>query len=323
MDTSAFPDFRTAATAVLAFLHQRLGFDLWMVTRTVGDDWVVLHAEDRGYGVNGGDVFKWSDSFCSRMVVGAGPRFAPRSHDVPSYAGAAIGQQMSIGAYIGVPLTRSDGSLFGTLCAITRDEQSDEILAEQPLVELLASLLSMVLEGDLATANIERRAQLLEALAMLDELTGLPNRRAWDTALAREEQRCARFGAPAAVVSVDLDGLKRVNDQRGHKAGDSLLRGAAKALLTVGRTHDTAARIGGDEFGVLAPECGADGVAALVSRLSNAFAEAGIRASIGSAVRSPGGGGLDAAWRAADLDMYRAKARRQELAATQPGLAPA
>jgi diguanylate cyclase (GGDEF)-like protein len=125
------------------------------------------------------------------------------------------------------------------------------------------------------------------------------------------------------VVSVDLDGLKRVNDQRGHKAGDSLLRGAAKALLTVGRTHDTAARIGGDEFGVLAPECGADGVAALVSRLSNAFAEAGIRASIGSAVRSPGGGGLDAAWRAADLDMYRAKARRQELAATQPGLAPA
>jgi diguanylate cyclase (GGDEF)-like protein len=323
MDASAFPDFQTAATAVLAFLQERLRFDLWMVTRTVGDDWVVLHAADRAYGVTSGDVFKWSDAFCSRMVVGAGPRFAPRSHEVPSYASAAIGYRMSIGAYIGVPLTRADGSLFGTLCAIARDEQSDEILAEQPLVELLARLLSMVLESELEAADIERRAQQLEALAMLDDLTSLPNRRAWDIALAGEEKRCERFAAPAAVVSIDLDGLKRANDTQGHEAGDALLRRAAKALLSASRAHDTAARTGGDEFALLAPGCAVDDVAALVSRLAEAFARADVDASFGTAVRRAGGGGLEAVWRAADADMYLSKARRRASAAATRGLAPA
>ena len=171
-----------------------------MVTRVLGEDWVVLNAADTGYGVESGDVFKWSDSFCSRMVAGVGPRVAPRSQEVSCYADAPIGHQISIRAYIGVPLTRADGTLFGTLCAVDPDEQKDDILAEQPMVELLAQLLSTVLERDLVVDQAERRSQELEDLAMLDGLTGLPNRRAWDGALAREEQRCQRFGHPAAVV---------------------------------------------------------------------------------------------------------------------------
>jgi hypothetical protein len=62
MDQFAFSDFPTAATSVLQFLQGRLGFDLWMVTRAVGDDWVILNAADTGYGVESGDVFTWSDS---------------------------------------------------------------------------------------------------------------------------------------------------------------------------------------------------------------------------------------------------------------------
>lgn len=312
MDQSAFSDFPTAATAVLEFLQGRLGFDLWMVTRAVGEDWVVLHAADTGYGVESGDVFKWSDSFCSRMVAGVGPRVAPRSREVPCYAGAPIGHNISIRAYIGVPLTRADGTLFGTLCAVDPDEQKDEILAEQPMVELLAQLLSTVLDRDLVVSQIERRSQHLEDLAMLDGLTGLPNRRAWDGALAREEQRCRRFGHPAAVVSIDLDGLKHTNDTQGHEAGDALLRRAANALHSAIRAHDTVARTGGDEFALLAAECAAEDVAALVSRVTDAFVEAGIDASIGCGVRAPGdGGGLDAAWRTADASMYRSKTNRK------------
>ena len=311
MDQLAFSDFPTAATAVLKFLQGRLGFDLWMVTRAVGDDWVILSAADTGYGVESGDVFKWSDSFCSRMVAGMGPRVAPRSQEVPCYAEAPIGHQISIRAYIGVPLTRADGTLFGTLCAVDPDEQEDEILAEQPMVELLAQLLSTVLERDLMVGQIERRSQQLEDLAMLDGLTGLPNRRAWDRALATEEQRCQRFGHPAAIVSIDLDGLKDTNDTEGHGAGDALLRRAATALHSVIRAHDTAARTGGDEFALLAAECAAEDVAALVARVSDAFVEAGIDASVGYGVRRPGGGGLEAAWRTADAGMYRSKANRK------------
>lgn len=76
-----------------------------MVTRTEGEDWIVLPAEDRGYDVKEGDVFRWTDSFCSQMVEGRGPCIAPQSDLIPAYANAPIGQQVSIAAYVGLPLT--------------------------------------------------------------------------------------------------------------------------------------------------------------------------------------------------------------------------
>lgn len=138
-------DFEGAAHAVLSFLHLRMGFGLWMVTRTEGEDWIVLQAEDHGYGVTEGTVFRWADSFCSRMVEGDGPRVAPDSDSVPAYATAAIGRHVKIGAYVGVPLRRGDGSLFGTLCAIDPQIQAESIVEEQQLIELLAGLLSTLL----------------------------------------------------------------------------------------------------------------------------------------------------------------------------------
>ena len=260
-----------------------------------------------------------SSSGPTRSAPGWSPgwgRVAPRSQEVPCYADAPIGHQYSIRAYIGVPLTRADGTFFGTLCAVDPDEQRDDILAEQPMVELMAQLLSTVLERDLVVGESERRSQHLEDLAMLDGLTGLPNRRAWDGALAREEQRCQRFGHPAAIVSIDLDDLKWTNDTHGHEAGDALLRRAANALHSAIRAHDTAARTGGDEFALLAAECAPEDVPALLSRVTDAFTEAGIEASIGSGIRRLGDrGGLDAAWRAADAGMYRSKADRKASAA--------
>jgi diguanylate cyclase len=111
----ASPGFQEAGGAVLEFLSNRLPFGLWMVTRTDGDDWIVLSASDHGYSVKPGDLLRWSDSFCSRMVDGKGPRIAPRSAEVPTYAEAPIGRQVPIEAYVGVPIMRADNSLFGTL----------------------------------------------------------------------------------------------------------------------------------------------------------------------------------------------------------------
>ena len=93
---SAFANFQEAVQAVLESLHERLGFQLWMFTRVEGNDWIVLEAVDHGYGVTSGNVFHWSDSFCSRMVQGMGSRVAPNSRQIQAYLEAPIGQQVDI-----------------------------------------------------------------------------------------------------------------------------------------------------------------------------------------------------------------------------------
>lgn len=300
------PDFESAGRQVLAYLHRHLGFRLWMLTRTDGEDWIVLQAEDHGYGVAEGTVFRWADSFCSRMVRNEGPRVAPDSSFVPAYREAPIARQIDIGAYVGVPIHAADGALFGTLCAIDPAPQDQALVDSQDLVELLATLLGTVLSLELRGVEARRRVERLEVEVRTDGPTGLYNRRAWDRLLAREEERCRRYGHPAAVVMVDLDGLKRVNDAQGHAAGDVLIAAAAHALRASARDADVVARLGGDEFGVLAVECDRAGAAALVRRMQAALAQAGVSASLGMAVRTPADG-LVAACAEADRAMYAQK----------------
>lgn len=305
--------FEDAARAVLAFLHRRVGFDLWMVTRTEGDDWIVLQAEDHGYQVKEGTVLRWADSFCSRMVEGQGPMIAPSSADVPAYAAAPIGKQLKIGAYMGVPLRRPGGELFGTLCAIDPDAQPESITHEQELLDMMGGLLSALLHTELEAARQARRLERAEAEAHTDGLTSLYNRRGWTRLLEAEEERCRRYGNPAAVIVSDLDDLKVINDSEGHFAGDELITRAASVLAAVKRSHDVVARIGGDEFTLLAIECDQPGADALLGRLRTALDEARVRASLGCAVRVPAEG-LERAWERADAAMYADKERRKRSA---------
>jgi len=299
-------NFESIAKAVLAFLHQRFGFGLWMLTRVQGEDWIVLHSEDHGYRVPPGTVLRWADSFCSRMVQGQGPRIAPRSAEVRAYAQAPIGQQLRIQAYVGIPLQGADGGLFGTLCAIDPQPQPDSLQAEQALLELLAALLSSLLQAELRSTEATRRAERLQAQAFTDSLTGLYNRRAWDQFLSAEEARCRHYGHAAAILVVDLDGLKRINDTQGHAAGDALIARAAQVLSQTSRSQDVVARLGGDEFGILYAECERSSAQALMNRLGAALQAAGIQASLGLAERDPGQG-LHAAWELADQRMYHMK----------------
>ncbi len=310
LDIQPFADFPAAAAAVLKALRQQLGFDLWMVTRTEGDDWIVLQAEDQGYGVREGQTFRWSDSFCSRMVRREGPRIAPEVARVPAYAAAPIGRQVRIGAYVGIPLVAGDGKLFGTLCAIHPTPMPEAVAAELPLIETCARLLSTLLAGDLKAADAARRAEHAHAAATTDDLTGLHNRRGWDRVVAAEEARCRRYGHPACVVAVDLDDLKAVNDADGHAAGDALIRRAARALSAAARAADVVARVGGDEFVILAVETDPDAVVGLVGRLRAALGAADVRASFGVAPREPDRG-LKAAWADADAGMYAHKRKRK------------
>lgn len=309
MNDLIFNDFEAAGQRVLAFLHQRFGFGLWMVTRTEGEDWIVLQSEDHGYGVKPGTVFRWADSFCSEMVKGNGPRIAPDSDFVSAYAAAPIGRQISIKAYIGVPLVDTDGKLFGTLCAIDPSPQSEDIVKEQGLIELLATLLSTLLQTELKAARETRRSERLELESETDSLTGLYNRRAWDRLLSTEDDRCRRYGHPAIVLSIDLDELKGVNDTQGHAAGDALIVRAADALRKAVREVDMVARLGGDEFGVIGVECDNSSAEALLGRTRKSLADAQVKASVGLASRIPSYG-LKGAWEEADRLMYVEKRTR-------------
>lgn len=305
-------DFDAAGRAVLTFLHRRLGFQLWMITRTQGDDWIVLQSEDHGSGIAAGRVFRWRDSFCSEMVQGNAPHVAPQSDAIPAYANAPIGREVPIKAYAGVPLVLEDGSLFGTLCAIDPLPQSPQIVEQEELLLLFGSLLSTILQLELRSAEAVRRSERIQAEALTDSVTNLYNRRGWDLLLAAEESRCSRYGHAGAIFFVDLDGLKEVNDSHGHAAGDALINRAAQALRQAARSVDIVARLGGDEFGIVGVECDDAGAQALLKRIQSELAVAEVKASIGFAMRDPTVG-LAGALVEADKNMYsekRSQARR-------------
>ncbi len=98
---------------------------------------------------------------------------------------------------------------------------------------------------------LRQKIDQLRADADLDSLTGLANRRRFRVALARELERWRRYRVPCALVMLDIDHLKRINDQFGHPAGDAVIRQIAQTLREVSRDNDTAARLGGEEFALL------------------------------------------------------------------------
>ena len=104
----------------------------------------------------------------------------------------------------------------------------------------------------------KERARQLEYLVDHDFLTGLYNRRWFERELGREVERAARYGTPGAVLVIDLDYFKEINDGFGHQAGDDLLKGVAGLLKQRARQSDVLARLGGDEFALLLPQTSPD-----------------------------------------------------------------
>lgn len=173
---------------------------------------------------------------------------------------------------------------------------------------------------------------LIDALVELssrDALTGLANRRAFELALAREADRVARSGEPALLLVLDVDHFKRVNDTHGHAAGDEVIRAVALALVDSVRPMDLVARVGGEEFAIILPNCGAgfgQTVAERVRRRIEAtpvhvspVLQVGVTASVGGAfapqwVRCTPGLWLERA----DQQLYRAKAQGRNLVQLEP-----
>jgi diguanylate cyclase (GGDEF)-like protein len=135
-----------------------------------------------------------------------------------------------------------------------------------------AALLFTVGAATLATLRaIAREAQVLTRRltqeAMLDDLTGLFNRRGWRQMGPRELARSSRAGTPTALLALDLDDLKHINDRRGHREGDRVLHETAARMRATLRAGDVIARLGGDEFVALLTDSTLDGTLTAIERL--------------------------------------------------------
>ncbi|MEV6596323.1 GGDEF domain-containing protein [Actinoplanes sp. NPDC051346] len=178
-----------------------------------------------------------------------------------------------------------------------------------------------------AVEQLRERERQLEFLAFHDSLTGLANRALFHDRARHALARQDRLGTPLAILYIDLDGFKAVNDQLGHATGDALLLQVAERLRECVRAADTVARLGGDEFAVITePIRDAADVTLVADRVVRAIAEpfavgtgiARVGASVGIATRAPGEGDVEALLRRADAAMYAAKTNGKGRSALAP-----
>jgi diguanylate cyclase (GGDEF)-like protein len=181
--------------------------------------------------------------------------------------------------------------------------QTFDVLA----VDIVTGVLFLLVLGRMAglVRQVQAQATTLVRLSGTDQLTGLANRRAWDRELSRAIATARRSSAPLAVALVDVDHFKRVNDTRGHAAGDRLLAAAAAAWAATLRAGDLLARYGGEEFVVLLPGSDAEAAVHAAERIRLACPD-GETCSVGVAVLAPAETAEDLVGRA-DAALYAAK----------------
>jgi diguanylate cyclase (GGDEF)-like protein len=164
---------------------------------------------------------------------------------------------------------------------------------------------------DLQAQELRALTSQLERLATHDALTSCFNRLGFDRAIEREVSRARRYDRPLTLLLLDVDHLKRINDENGHARGDAALRRVGSVLLHAGRRDDIAARLGGDEFALLMPETGPanalDRADRIHAALRGAASSPPITLSIGAASLGPGVTTPDELLRTADRALYAAK----------------
>ncbi|MDP3126843.1 MAG: diguanylate cyclase [Thiobacillus sp.] len=183
------------------------------------------------------------------------------------------------------------------------------------LVEVKSRIHNM-LEVRLLYKQLEQYSRALESMALHDALTGLPNRRLLFDRLALAVAHAHRNKSTMAVMFLDLDGFKQVNDTLGHNAGDTLLGMVANRLVAAVRQEDTVARLSGDEFVIASWELSqADDATKLVSKVIQAVSQpyriqgrdVNITASVGVAIYPAHGEEVETLMKSADLALYEAK----------------
>ena len=215
--------------------------------------------------------------------------------------------KLGVRSGIQVPIFGTAGT-FGILSVHARADHGFG-QDEASFLQSVANILAVAIERKNAQDRLER-------LAQFDSLTGLPNRHLFHDRLLKTMAHARRSGEPMAVLFIDLDRFKLVNDTKGHSAGDKLLQEAAVRLLQCVRSGDTVGRFGGDEFGAIVTDLAKPGDAGVVAqKVLDALAQpfkldahdTYVSASIGITLFPADGDNPEALVMNADTAMYRAK----------------
>jgi diguanylate cyclase (GGDEF)-like protein len=241
-------------------------------------------------------------AFCNETIKQLGPLAVSDTHADGRFSGnpAVIGEP-HVRSYLGVPLTSADGYNVGTLCAI--DNEPRPFDSQQ--AEIMTKLAAIVVE------QLE-----LRQLARQDSMTGALSRRGFFAEVEREFLRASRYDRPSALVVIDVDHFKAINDRYGHPAGDAVLISIANACMANMRRSDVFGRIGGEEFALLLPETDAGEAAEAAERIrrtveativESGSAEVRATISLGIAPIPPAAEGVAAWFSEADIALYEAK----------------
>lgn len=269
-----------------------------------------------------------SVSFCSHAIEGDALFVINNAIEDPRFAknGLVTGPPY-IRFYAGMPILASDGTPVASLCVIdpTPRPQGLSPLEEMTLrtlagqVEALLELRRMVIEREAQVAAQLLLAEQLQYVAAHDELTGLPRRGLFQKRLIDRMRDARHTGTRVALLFVDVDHFKQINDSLGHDAGDALLCAFAERLQKILRRYDTAARLGGDEFGVILSgidreEQLADVVRSLNQRLQEPMWHRGrmiaCKASIGVSIYPDHAADAEGLLKCADLALSEAQVMR-------------
>lgn len=221
----------------------------------------------------------------------------------PALAALPRQQRMPLGSMCAAPLVFGE-ELLGVLAALAHG--STVFLPGDA-----AALSAYGAHAAIALSNA-RLVDRLERQAAEDPLTGLANRRAFYRSCATELARAQRVGGTSSIIMLDLDEFKAINDAHGHPYGDQVLLGVADALRVSIRGHDTAARMGGEEFAILLPDADAAAAFAIAERARDAIAQVPVAhttLSCSAGVASTAAGDISPAdlLALADRALYRAK----------------
>jgi diguanylate cyclase (GGDEF)-like protein len=230
--------------------------------------------------------------------------------------GAASGYSVLVMmAMIWFGLQATDGELVAGMIVLSACAFLPMLIAGPPAYPVTwghATLLVLVgcsVAGTLRvlTREMQRLTRKLRQDAVIDDLTGLLNRRGWRYIAGPEFERAARAGKPVALVTIDLDNFKQLNDRFGHDYGDRILRETAEWMQATFRAGDILARLGGDEFVVLLSNSTLDGALTAISRLRDGTP---IRAGLSAGIAMwSGGEDLPTLMQRSDRALYAAKSK--------------
>jgi diguanylate cyclase (GGDEF)-like protein len=246
--------FRTleqAAEAVADLVSASAGMRLWLVAKIEGERWIPLAVRDEHYRVRRGRPELWLDALCARVASGRAPVMITDTAGESAVADLARSLGVAVGSYVCHPIHDGRGMLFGAVCAFDPEAGRFEEALMLPRLRAAAQVITSHLALEEQVEDTRRRAERAELESRTDPMTSVLNRRGWELAMTQEQARIARTGSSAAIVLVDLDGLKIVNDSQGHEAGDELIVRCARVLANQVRSRDVVGRLGGDEFAML------------------------------------------------------------------------